>query len=193
MAANKCCKRNCLQATVLQHSDNQVVPIALQQSSSNPASSFFCVNGFNNFHSRSCLQNHLYLLCNGVERPFYVASVCMFEWTQAYTCIVSMWGELQLRFRVLVDWPLKDTHRLQKFAPCRPAVMTIEIEHRLSKHADCQWTIRATLWLVRQVKFKLVPVGHWQGCQCGCQWWSEEVQHPPTYSVQCLFIWILHP
>ena len=69
-----------------------------------------------------------------------------------------MWGESLLGFRELSDWPLRDARRLLWLAPWRPPVKTILtcIEHRPSKHTDCQ----APQWLVRQVQ---VQVGAWFG------------------------------
>ena len=90
--------------------------------------------------------------------PFSGARARIFVWMLACTCTVPMWGELQLGFRELSDWPLRDARRLLWLAPWRPPVKTILIEHRLSKHTDWQ----APQWLVRQVHWQ-VQVGAWFG------------------------------
>jgi hypothetical protein len=69
--------------------------------------------------------------------PFNMVRVRIYLYERE--CIVPTWGESQLGFRVLSNWPLRDAHRLLWLAPCRPPVKTISIEHWLSKHRDCQW------------------------------------------------------
>ncbi len=49
-----------------------------------------------------------------------------------HVCSSYMGGGLQLEFRVLADWPLRDAHRLPWLAPCRPAIKATLVEHRLS-------------------------------------------------------------
>ncbi len=51
--------------------------------------------------------------------PFYGARARICVWRPACTCIVPTWGELQLGFRVMADWALRDVHRLLWLAPCR--------------------------------------------------------------------------
>ncbi len=88
----------------------------------------------------------------------------------ACTCIVTTWGESQLGFRVLSDWPLRDANRLLWIALCRPPVKTILIEHSLSKHTDCQWILNwapchSDWW----GKFKLKPDSD-SDSRSGCLW-----------------------
>ena len=87
---------------------------------------------------------------------FSGARARIFVWVLACTCTVPMWGESQLGFRVLSYWPLRDARRLLWLAPCRPPVKTILIQHRLSKHTDCQAPHWSSDWWGK-FKFKLEP------------------------------------
>ena len=52
----------------------------------------------------------------GGESPFYCSRAHTFARARAYKYMIPMWGQSQLEFSALTDWPLQDVHYQQSLA-----------------------------------------------------------------------------